>query len=220
MRNTTRLLFSLLIIALGMTGCDKKEKTQNALPTENTTELVCTVKAESPEATVEEEKPLSEIPDEEPKPAKTSVNATFALNGVKKKPLKLIVNDDHLTVENTLKTAVLINIFDPEVDESAALVPYLSKIKKEDQDVLILGIPDKSLDKQELRSWLETHEADYFISASEENHKLEETITAILEIEQPQLPLTILYRDGKYFSHYEGIIPVEMLIHDIQSSKN
>ena len=33
------------------------------------------------------------------------------------------------------------------------------------------------------------------------------------------IPLTVIYVEGKYFTHYEGSVPVEMIEYDIQQAK-
>jgi len=36
--------------------------------------------------------------------------------------------------------------------------------------------------------------------------------------ERFQLPLTILYKNDKYYTHYEGAVPIEMIEHDLKKA--
>jgi len=45
-------------------------------------------------------------------------------------------------------------------------------------------------------------------------------MASILELpENFSIPLTVMYLNGEYFTHYEGSVPVEMIEYDIQQAK-
>jgi hypothetical protein len=70
-----------------------------------------------------------------------------------------------------------------------------------------------------LEAFLKKQTINYFISNSQENDTFAVELLKGLNIEENfQLPLTILYKNGKYYAHYEGAVPIEMIEYDIKKA--
>jgi hypothetical protein len=63
-------------------------------------------------------------------------------------------------------------------------------------------------------------EVNYFTSYTKENDLFAYLLVQELHLDENfSIPLTVIYVDGAYFTHYEGIVPVEMIEYDIQQAK-
>ena len=61
---------------------------------------------------------------------------------------------------------------------------------------------------------------NYFISNTKENDTFAMRLADQLQLDENfSIPLTVIYLNGEYFTHYEGAVPVEMIEYDIQQAK-
>ena len=100
-------------------------------------------------------------------------------------------------------------------------IPYLADLqKKYDGTLFIAGIlVNDSLDKKTLKAFIEEYGINYFISRAQDNNTLVKLAVKRLQLDENfPIPLTILFKNGNYYSHYEGAVPVEMLEHDIKEA--
>ena len=68
-----------------------------------------------------------------------------------------------------------------------------------------------------LKEFISKNHANYFISNSKQNDAFFSKVIKELHLsEDVSLPLTVIYKDGDYYTHYEGAVPVEMIDHDIR----
>ena len=99
------------------------------------------------------------------------------------------------------------------------MIPYLSDLqKKYKHDFFTLGVlVNEPQNKNSIKTFIQEHAIDYFIATGKENSTFVKTIVKGLQLpENFSLPLTILYKEGNYYIHYEGATPIEMIEHDIQ----
>jgi thioredoxin-like negative regulator of GroEL len=70
----------------------------------------------------------------------------------------------------------------------------------------------------ELKKLIVSEKAQFFVSINQvENEKFEKMIIKKLGItDKLKLPLMVLFSNGKYFTHYEGNMPEEMIESDIK----
>ena len=78
------------------------------------------------------------------------------------------------------------------------------------------------LQSKPLKKLAKTHKKEFSIlhiihtEGNKEITNLSNAIRATLGIkEDNSAPLKVLYKNGKYYSHFEGAIPIEMISHDI-----
>jgi hypothetical protein len=102
------------------------------------------------------------------------------------------------------------------------MLPYLNDLQKRNKrDVFIIGVLINSgLDKNGLRDFMRRYKLSFFISEAEDNPKLVESLTTTLKlIDNHKIPLTIIYKDGKYIIHLLGATPPEMIQNIIDQLK-
>ncbi|MEY3002786.1 MAG: hypothetical protein RLZZ428_1161 [Pseudomonadota bacterium] len=181
----------------------------------------------SPSATI--------LPDDDIDP--TSANTTpasyiISQEGEKAEIIKLS-NSNHenhtvsltpynLHIYNTKKPITLIHIFATWCVPCVEEIPYLNDLqKKYAKDLFITGILiNDKIDPTQLDIFIAKHEIKYFIAQNPNNSFLVEHIAKMLQFPSKfSIPLTLLYVDGNYFTHYEGSVPVEMIEYDIEQAK-
>jgi hypothetical protein len=99
---------------------------------------------------------------------------------------------------------------------------YLNDLqKKHEKDLFVTGVlTHDSIDETLLKTFLAKNQLDYFISNSPHNDAFATLLANTLNLtENFPIPLTALYVNGKYFTHYEGVVPVEMIEYDIQQAQ-
>jgi hypothetical protein len=92
---------------------------------------------------------------------------------------------------------------------------------KNKKDLLLAGILiHDTINKSELKSFIAKHEIKYFISNSTHNNDFASLIAKTLHLSNNfSIPLTVMYVEGKYFTHYEGSVPIEMIEYDIAQAR-
>jgi thiol-disulfide isomerase/thioredoxin len=99
--------------------------------------------------------------------------------------------------------------------------PYLIDLQNKYKETLFIAgliVNDPILDET-LQALKEKKKLNYFIANNQKNIKIAHNLIEELQLEKNfQLPLTILYKNGRYLTHYEGAVPIEMIEHDIKQA--
>ncbi len=203
MKKITVLLF--ITVLLCFTGCE--DKTSDA-PEKNTTTI--TTKT-------------SDIVDANKSTLKISKDAkNFKLNDIDNKNHTIYFDKKNILIEDVSKDFVLLNFFATWCPPCQGQIPYLADLKeKYKDDLFVAGILVNDADQEyhTLEAFFKKHTINYFISNSKENDTFAIELLKGLNIaENFQLPLTILYKNGKYYAHYEGAVPIEMIEHDLKKA--
>ena len=182
----------LLAFALIITGCEKKE----------------TKKGETNRSTPAK-------PIEAAKP----VQKDFILKNIDGKEVRLHIEDKSLET-NASKKITMLFFFTTWCPSCKAEAPELTKVKAKYKDnVQIFGI---LLDKpDDIEKFLTLEGVEFFVSTNyDENNKLAKNIYAQLHISTRNMPipLVVMYVDGKYYIHYLGAAPYEMIESDIKNA--
>ena len=199
MKNNFSLLF-LLIATLFFVACeDETTKLQEATPI---TKKSPTVVKMPPQSITKEEKYL------------------FNFQNLKKETSTLNVVNDVYHFSNIDQPIIMVTLFSTWCPPCRGQIPHLSNLQKKfKKNLFILSalVYDDIKDK-ELQKFIITEKALFFLSSNqEENLKFSQMITKKLGLSKNfTLPLTILFVKGKYFTHYEGSIPEEMIESDIK----
>ena len=206
MKKITTLLFITLLVCF--TGCEDK-KSDIDLPVENnTTDII--------DKNVTQE-------DTDDSPFKTDADAKkFKLNDIENKNYTFYFYKKNIFIKDVPQKFVLLNFFATWCPPCNGQLPYISDIEAKYKDKLfVAGILVNDTDKEyhEIQELSTKYTIDYFISNSKQNDTFAIELLKCLNIaENFQLPLTILYKNGKYYAHYEGAVPVEMIEHDIKKA--
>ena len=189
------LYLFLLIVSLLFTGCEDKKETKQ-------TQNVSTHHKKP--------KPIQEY--------------HFDFFNTKKENLQLLVKNNHYQFGKIKQPIVLVNFFATWCPPCRGLMPHLNNLQKKYAEKLtILGIliHDQVLTKQ-INTFTSTNKIKYFISSNlKANKKFANFISPKLKLPtQFNLPLMIMFVEGKYYTHYEGIAPEEMIESDIKQALN
>lgn len=205
MKKISILLLPIILICF--TGCEDK-KPQGTLSIEDT-----------PRIFVQTDK----LQQDEKQGNGTKKNGdTFTLTDMEEKSSKVTAYNQKVFFHENQKPIVLINLFATWCQPCRAEIPYLNDLQeKYQEDLFVVGVlTHDKVDKPALNAFAKQYHANYFISNSIDNDPLSLTIAKMLHLpENFSIPLTVMYLNGIYYTHYEGNVPVEMIEYDIEQAK-
>ncbi len=223
----------LCITLFSFTGCEDKKVQDPLIPVENTTE-VFTQQEEKQEEKQEQQQEQQEQQEqeeqleqleikketisEETSTSQTSTD-TFILSDIQQNTHTLTISNQKMTFHDIDQSIVVINFFTTWYSPCRGEIPYLSDLqKKYKKKIFVTGIlVNDTQDDDALKHFISKYHANYFISNSKQNDAFASKVVKELQLpENFPLPLTVIYKDGDYYTHYEGAVPVEMIDHDIQ----
>lgn len=144
----------------------------------------------------EDKKPSETFIDKDNNTHQT-VAQTFTVTN-KKQTQKITLLNQTLTFHNIQTPVVMITLFEH------TCTPCISQIKS------FKTLEQKYQNKLSIISLFKKSDA-------KDNIKFAHAIYHSLDI-HTSLPLSIIYKHGKYYSHFEGVTPVEMITYDIQQA--
>ena len=146
---------------------------------------------------------------------------TFALSDLNDSNHSITIVNKHIEISQVKQELILLNFFATWCPPCKGEIPYLADLqKKYDGKLFIAGIMvNDTPDRATLKTFMEHYGVNYFISRSKDNNALAELAAKRLQLDKNfPIPLSILFKNGNYYSHYEGAVPVEMLEHDIKEA--
>jgi len=148
------------------------------------------------------------------------IRSTFTFKNFKNKTSVLEVKNDIYSFINIEQPIVMINLSSTWCPPCRGEVPHLSSLQKKFKKELFVltALVHDNIKESELKKLIISEKAHFFVSTNqEENLKFEKMIVKKLGIvDKFKLPLMILFSKGKYFTHYEGSMPEEMIESDIR----
>ena len=203
MKNIKLLFLSILLLSL--TGCEDK-KSESALKTvqkdTNTTQNNQPSKA-SKIAALRRKK------------------VSFILSDINDTNHTISIENKHIDISAIKQEIIVLNFFATWCPPCKGEIPYLADLNKKYSDkVFMVGILSNDKPKVEsLKRYMKQYGINYFVSVSKDNDALTKLAAERLQMDENfPLPLTILFKNGAYYSHYEGAVPIEMLEHDIKKA--
>jgi len=207
----------LSILCIGLTGCEDKKPESAPDATENTTEVFTQKSTEGQQdkrfqlskkkgALVD----ISKAEKIEPETFTLDANHTVT------------VSDQKLIFHKNEQPIVIVNVFATWCPPCIGAISSLNDLQKKHKNELFISgiITHDLIDKPKLRTFISKHQINYFISNSTDNDAFVNLLTRTLRLAKNfSIPLTVMYVDGEYFTHYEGIIPIEMIEYDIEQAK-
>jgi thiol-disulfide isomerase/thioredoxin len=228
------LLLILLIIVSIYIGWEDEEPKLISMPVENTTEIFTkkdTGQQQDKRFKLEKTKEdmldniSHNLTDETTKveiPAPEKNTATFTLVNTKEVNHTVTLSGQKFVFHTSQKPIVLVNLFATWCPPCIGEIPYLNDLQKKYQNELfVTGIlTHDTIDQPSLETFMAKNQVNYFISNGTENDAFSNLLASTLHLpENFSIPLTVMYVEGEYFTHYEGIVPVEMIEYDIQQAK-
>jgi thiol-disulfide isomerase/thioredoxin len=146
----------------------------------------------------------------------------FTLSDIENKSYTFNFDKKNILIDNISQNFVLLNFFATWCPPCNGQLPYISDIKKKYKDKLFVAgilVNDANKEYNQIEKLIKEYEIDYFISNSKQNDNFAMELLKNLHISPKfQLPLTILFKNGKYYAHYEGATPIEMIEYDINKA--
>ena len=150
----------------------------------------------------------------------SSSTSTFTFKNFENQTSILNLKNDHYNFANIEQPIVMVNLSATWCPPCRGEVPHLNNLQKKfKKDFFILtALVHDNIKENELKKLIISEKVYSFVSTNqEENLKFEKMIRRKLGIsENFKLPLMILFSNGKYFTHYEGSMPEEMIESDIK----
>lgn len=198
-------IFKLLLVAsllLSMNGCEDKKSDPSK---EN---------AQSSKHDHKEDNNSEENSSVEPK-------YTFVLSDINDTNHSVTIENKHIEISDISKEIIILNFFATWCPPCKGQIPYLTDLEKKYEGKLFIAglLVNDTPDKETLTNFLKEYAVNYFVSQSSQNDDFAKLAIEKLHLpEDLPIPLTILFKGGHYYSHYEGAVPVEMLEHDIKNA--
>ncbi|NKQ40341.1 MAG: hypothetical protein HF962_02080 [Sulfurovum sp.] len=152
----------------------------------------------------------------------TKIQNTFRITDIDQRSTTISIKNAQVKIAKVTQDIVLVNIFSEWSAPSSGMIPYLDSLqKKYPKDLFVIGlVANSDMDNKQLRNFMKKNNASYFISNSHENDKLAGALVKFLNLDSNYpIPLTILFKNGKYSRHYIGATPIEMIRADIEQLK-
>ncbi|WP_456380639.1 thioredoxin domain-containing protein [Hydrogenimonas sp.] len=148
----------------------------------------------------------------------TVEKSTFLLkDGNRTVTVKSTDNGFEFDVEEPL---VMLDFFATWCPPCRAEIPHLANLQKRYAGKLkIVGVLLEKKHPAELARFVSGHGINYFVSNTPDNMLLASKTADMLH--QPKnfsIPMTVLFLEGRYFRHYIGMVPEEMLANDIEEA--
>lgn len=179
---------------------------------ENTTEIFTQKdkKLQQKKLAQRTDKPSSDITQAE---ENNTLTDTYTLSDANNVTHRVTLQEDKLSLSDTDASVILMMLFPPSAKPFPAEMTSLAKLQKKFRKKLFIA----SVSSEKINNTAsKTH---CYISANKDNKALISRLFAQLNVEEnTSEPLSIIYKDGAYFSHFEGAAPIEMLTYDVQKA--
>lgn len=196
----------ILILNLSLLGCENNHKRE--IP-----ELI--------EREVQENKIIpTKVPIDIEVPIK---KYNFIFTNLENQTQTIKVVNNYYTFPKIKQSIVLINFLATWCPPCIGQIPHLNNLQKKYKNNLYIlgtliyddGIKDKDVDK-----FIASQKINFFMSKDINNSiKFGNFIVPKLQLKPNfSLPLMIVFLNGKYYTHYEGSIPEEMIESDIKQA--
>ena len=145
----------------------------------------------------------------------------FQLENIDGSKIKIIAKEDGIEFKDINSSVVMIDFFATWCPPCKAEIPHLvnlqDKYKKRFKIVGILLEKNKNLG--DLKRFLDEYKINYFVSKSADNFELAKIVYAAVQAPRDMpIPLMVMFKNGKYVTHYLGAVPEEMIETDIKKA--
>ncbi len=171
-------------------------------------------------AVTKEEVPIKTVQKEVTPKKITPKEYKFLFHDLDKHSTTLHIKNDIYHFSNIKQPIVMIAFFATWCPPCRGQIPHLSNLQKKFQKHLFIlsTLVHDDISDEKLKKFIIAQKVRFFIANGEtENLKFANFIAPKLRLPKEfPLPLMILFRNGKYFTHYEGMMPEEMIESDIK----
>ncbi|WP_292657031.1 hypothetical protein [Nitratifractor sp.] len=195
MMRTVVYLNTILVLFLLLAGCGQENKEKAPRYENNRTELPSS-------------QPSVPISDLHPHPR------TFHIRDIDNRKTLLEFQGMNGTFRRIRQPIVILTLLSDRCAPCRGMLPYLGRLQRSnDDDLFLIGILLKSdLDPTGVRRLMRHYESNFFLSIHPDNETLARYLTRQLNLgENYPLPLTLIFKNGKYVMNIQGAVPYEML---------
>jgi thiol-disulfide isomerase/thioredoxin len=209
----------LMLILFVFTGCEEKTNNQQTIPVENTTEVV----GEAAHKHIDDDRfkvPTHKKTIQTPE-NRASLSDTFTLTDTKNRRYTVHVSNQKVIFKENTKPITLISFFASWCPPCLYEIPYFNDLQKKYQTHLFLAgvLVHDPMDAPTVKSFLAKQAIKYYVSNSTQNNDFASLTAKTLHLPHNfPIPLTVMYVNGTYFTHYEGIVPIEMIEYDVEEA--
>jgi thiol-disulfide isomerase/thioredoxin len=207
----TNILTTLIVLSLIFSGCSKKDETKDQSQSSSQ-------KIEETSQNKSEKETQPEVTVTRTDTADDSQENSIILTTIDDKKIKLLGTQNGITFQGYEDKVVILDFFATWCPPCKASLPHLVDLqKKYNEKVQFLGIlMEENKDMQEIRAFAKKYNINFPVTNSPENFSLSSALGGVRS-----LPTTVIYdKEGNYFKHYLGAIPVEMLDAEIKKVLN
>jgi thiol-disulfide isomerase/thioredoxin len=144
----------------------------------------------------------------------------YQFKDLKEQKNTLHIINDLYDFRNIKQPIVIMNIMATWCPPCRGQIPHLSKLQQEfKENVFVMAtLVYDDISKEKLDKFIIAQKMLFYVAINqEENLKFTEMLTPKLGLDKDfPMPLTVVFVRGKYFTHYEGMIPEEMIESDIK----
>jgi len=213
------------IVVLFLAACGKKASDQHETTLENSTEVPTPVKKPAQKKEYESQNTKKILEYGTPALQKKSTTRPDSGRDLDFKDIDgnvytLTLGDNTALLDGSAKKILMITLFSTWCPPCKGQLPYLEEIRhKHAEEISAIGfVVNDDIKKTDLRAFLARARLRFPVSRDEKTAKI--IVHSLGLPENYPLPLTILYKNGKYLIHYEGAVPPEMIEHDITTPKD
>ena len=212
-------IFLVLLLFL-CTGCEKKRDKHAAIFVENTTQVL----SEVPHSAVHNDTQKALIHNNISSDTTKNMlllKDTFTLTDTKNRHFTVTLSGQDISIKESTKPIVMVTFFASWCPPCVHEIPYLNDLhKKYSKDLLLAAVlVHDAMDTSAVKSFVAKHLIDYYVSNGTQNNDFASLTAKTLHLSRNfPIPLSVIYVNGRYFTHYEGIVPVEMIEYDIEEA--
>jgi len=164
--------------------------------------------------TKKEKTDLKLVNKEEPKKATAKLVKDLNLTTLTQKNIKLTFSDDGIKFETYPNKVVILDIFTTWCPPCLKSIPHMISLqKKYKKNLQIIGVlMEDKITQSEALEFKKKHHINYPITLGKNNFILTQTWGGV-----SGYPTIIIFdKNGKYFNHYNGAPPIEMIESDMK----
>jgi thiol-disulfide isomerase/thioredoxin len=153
------------------------------------------------------------------KSAKPIEEYKYTFQNLQQQDNVLHVINDVYNFKNIKQPIVIVTLMSTWCPPCRGQIPHLSKLQQKFKDnvFVIATLVHDDINLEALEKFITTQKMFFYVSITqEENLRFTDMLMPKLGLSnQFPMPLTLVFVKGKYFTHYEGMIPEEMIESDI-----
>jgi len=145
----------------------------------------------------------------------------FLLNDINDNNHSIKFIDKNINISSIDNSLILLSFFSTWCQPCIGEIPYLIDIQNSyKKELFIAGIiVNDTINDSNLSQFIDNSNINYYVSNYKNNNKFIEKLIKNLNIKSKHIvPLLVLFKDGEYYTHYEGAVPIEMLEYDIKKA--